>query len=82
MRVDFEQYLDEFRARCRVMREERATHWGDISIELPQIAPAVTPDEKKPESEDEAELRRREETRRVALAASGRLVPIIRSSDK
>lgn len=62
-----------FRARCQAMREERASTWGDIVLELPprEVEEAANTQQ---ESSTEREKRAREDQRRVALAAVGRLV--------
>jgi hypothetical protein len=71
--VSIHDDIRDFKARCEAMREERASQWGDIVIELPPKASeesAKTPTE----TQSERELRERAEQRRVALSAGGQLV--------
>lgn len=71
--MSIQDEIRDFRARCQAMREERVSTWGDIVLELPprEVVEAANTQQ---ESFNEREKRARDEQRRVALAAVGRLV--------
>ena len=66
--------LEELEQRVRKMRELGVTKWGDIELgALP--APEAKTETQQPKDPIAIERGRRVEVRRVALAASGALVP-------
>lgn len=79
--ADTDGEIESFRAKCKAMREERASKWGDIEIELPPVLPE--PEQPKPvESLEKQEARRRELARRMAMSASGSLLRRIADSEE
>lgn len=65
--------ISDLEQRVTKMRELGVTKWGDI--ELGPVPQAEAKAETQQESPDARERRARDEQRRIALSASGRLVP-------
>lgn len=71
VRLDVEQDIADFRKRVSAMRDERASVWGDITIELLPPSSAEDGNESQRPTAAEAERKARDERRRIATASSG-----------